>query len=126
MAGSLNLHSSAAIAAGIAAALHKWLLDDNVACAARAATIKPIDTGDTHRRHLECRDTLARNPNAFLHADPPTTSSRPLPERKQNEAAPHAKREPLRRAANTAWDGYNRIDGELKTTTMKMESLDAR
>ena len=85
MAGSLNLHSSAAIAAGIAAALHKWLLDDNVACAARAATIKPIDTGDTG--DLECRDTLARK-NAFLRANPQTTSSRPLPAREQSEAAP--------------------------------------
>ena len=125
MAASLNLHSSAASAAGIAAALHKWLLDDNVACAAPCRTITPIDTVDA-ARHLECRDTLARNQKAFLRANPQTTSSRPLPEHKQNEAAPHAKREPLRRAANTAWDGYNRIDGELKTTTMKMESLDAR
>ena len=57
--GSLNLHSSAAIAAGIAAALHKWLLDDNVACAAPCSDDN-TDLQCRHRRHLECRDTLAR------------------------------------------------------------------
>jgi len=68
---------------------------------------------------LVCLRKLA-SLNAFLHANPQTTSSGPLPEHEKNEAAPHANREPLWRAANRRpKDGYNRTDDEGKTTMMR-------